>query len=259
MASKKAPAEKTEVKAVKKAAVKKAAPVVVVEKTVAVEKPVRKAGKAVSVDVLDVKGKVVESMVLPSEMFGVAVNKTLLAQAVRVYLANQRQGTARTKSRGEVTGSTRKIYRQKGTGRARHGGITAPIFVGGGIAHGPKPRDYSMDLPKKMKKAALFSALTTKHQDNAIKFVTGLEKLTGKTKEVALVMNVLSGAVNGKNQSVLVVTDNSPMVSRAARNISHVTLLPANQVNAYAILRAHTVVVMKDAVSLMEKTFLGKE
>src|SRR6185437_7247197 len=116
----------------------------------------------VSVDVVGIDGKVTGKIALPGEIFGEKLNKALLAQAVRVYLANQRQGNASTKTRGEVDGSTRKIYRQKGTGRARHGSVRAPIFVHGGIAHGPKPRDFSLTMPQKMKQKALFSALSTK-------------------------------------------------------------------------------------------------
>src|SRR3989344_1873864 len=101
-------------------------------------------------------------MALPKEIFGQEVNTKLLAQAMRVYMTNLKKFTASTKTRGEVRGSTAKIYRQKGTGRARHGAITAPIFVGGGIVFGPKPRKVVLDLPKKMKKAALLAALSDK-------------------------------------------------------------------------------------------------
>ena len=114
-----------------------------------VEKVSEKA--TVSVNVVGIDGKISGKIALPGEIFGEKVNKALLAQAVRVYLANQRQGNASTKTRGEVEGSTRKIYRQKGTGRARHGSVRAPIFVKGGIVFGPKPRDFSLDMPKKKK------------------------------------------------------------------------------------------------------------
>src|SRR3972149_950729 len=97
--------------------------------------------------VYNMAGKSVETLILPKEIFGAEINTHLMTQAVRVYLANQRRGTVKTKSRGEVNISTRKIYRQKGTGRARHGAASAPIFVGGGVAFGPKPRDYSLKLP----------------------------------------------------------------------------------------------------------------
>jgi len=153
--------------------------------------------------VYDLKGKVSESINLPEAIFGVKVNKTLMTQAVRVYLANQRRGTLSTKSRGEVKISTRKIYRQKGTGRARHGAASAPIFVGGGIAFGPKPRDFSLKLNQNMKRVALFSALTAKLKDGEIKVITGLEKLEPKTAKMADVLENL--ALNGKKSQVLII------------------------------------------------------
>src|SRR3989344_6029979 len=118
--------------------------------------------------VYDLKGAKSGTLALPKEVFGTKVNNSLMAQAVRVYLANQRQGNATTKTRGEVQGSSKKIYRQKGTGRARHGSLRAPIFVKGGIVFGPKPRDFSLDLPKKMKRKALFSSLSAKAADSEV-------------------------------------------------------------------------------------------
>src|SRR6266404_5428662 len=132
------------------------------------KKTTEKAYATVSVAVVGIDGKVSGKVSLPGEMFGEKVNKALLAQAVRVYLANQRQGNASTKTRGEVDGSTAKIYRQKGTGRARHGSKRAPIFVKGGIVFGPKPRDFSLSLPQKMKRKALFSALSAKVKDKEV-------------------------------------------------------------------------------------------
>src|SRR5579885_383385 len=152
-------------------------------KTAAIEQKVAKQdGVNLLIDVYGIDRKVSGKVSLPHVIFGEKVNKQLLAQAVRVYLANKRQGTVSTKTRGEVDGSTRKIYRQKGTGRARHGSVRAPIFVHGGVVHGPKPRDYSLNLPKKMRRKALFSALSAKLQDGQIKVVAGFEKLEPKTK-----------------------------------------------------------------------------
>lgn len=241
-------AEKAEIKVVKKAPVSARGRLSSGQK-----KEVKQA--TVSVDVLDIKGKADGKIAVSGEIFAASVNPNLMAQAVRVYLANQRQGTLRTKSRGEVQGSTRKIYRQKGTGRARHGGITAPIFVGGGIAHGPKPRDYSMNFPKKMKKAALFSALTSKLHDKQIKVVSGFEKVPAKTKDMAQVMKAL-GLETG---SVLFLTNANEHVTRSAKNIKSISLLPATQVNTYQVLAAQTVVIMKEALDLLEKNFITKE
>src|SRR5882724_11511103 len=138
--------------------------------------------KTLALDVYGLDGKVAEKVTVPAAIFGEKVNKTLLAQAVRVYLANKRQGNASTKTRGEVDGSTRKIYRQKGTGKARHGSVRAPIFVHGGVVFGPKPRDFSLSLPKKMKRKALFSALSAKLQGKELIVVSSLETITPKTK-----------------------------------------------------------------------------
>lgn len=209
-----------------------------------------------TIDVVDTAGKVVEKMTLPDVLFGTKINKPLMAQAVRVYLANQRQGTSSTKTRGEVEGSTRKIYRQKGTGRARHGAVRAPIFVKGGIAFGPKPRDHSLLLPQKMRRAALASALSAKLQEGEVKVLTGLEKLPAKTKEMATVLTTLS--LSPKKSSVLLVLpEKNEQVTRAVRNISGITYIYIHQLHTYEVLRAKTVLFMKDAVTKLsskEKT-----
>ena len=187
---KKTPAKKLTVKTVvKKAVVVKAkVPAKRAVKVVAKEMP-KETGLKISV--YSTAGKVLESMTLPKEVFDAKINNNLMTQAVRVYMANQRRGTVKTKTRGEVKISTRKIYRQKGTGRARHGAKSAPIFVGGGVAFGPRQRDYSLKLNQKSRKAALFSALSSKLKDGEIKIVTGLEKLEPKTKKMADVLKYL--------------------------------------------------------------------
>ncbi len=221
---------------------------------------VKKTAK-VKADVLDLKGKVVESIELSGEIFGVKVNKDLLHQAVRVYLANKRRGTHSTKTRGEVQGSTKKIYRQKGTGGARHGSKRAPIFVKGGIVFGPKPRDYSLKLPTKMRRAALFSSLTVKKEDGAVKILTGLEKIEAKTKKMVDVIKNLS--LDGKNRKVLLITPDPKAsydnVFKAGRNIEGVTVVSATLLNAYDVLNSKALVFMKPALETMEKTFLGKD
>lgn len=216
-----------------------------------------KKDKGLTVSVYDTSGKEVETIALPEEMFGAKVNPVLMAQAVRVFLANQRQGNASTKTRGEVTGSTRKIYRQKGTGRARHGGVRAPIFVKGGIAHGPKPQDHSLAIPKKMKKAALFSALTAKLAKNEIKIVAGLEALEPKTKHMALTLNHF-GLGNKKPKLLLVMAGNDAVVTRSGGNLAGVTITAAERLNTYEVLNTKSLVLMKDAVEKMKEVFLKK-
>ncbi len=231
----------------------------VVAKTVAapVAKPAVKGQKPLSVDVYDLEGKVAGKVTLPEAIFGEKVNKTLLAQAVRVYLANQRQGNASTKTRGEVEGSTRKIYRQKGTGKARHGSIRAPIFIKGGIVFGPKPRDFSLSLPTKMKRKALFSALSAKLIDGGIIVLAGLETITPKTKQFVSVLQKLEFAE--KKRSLLLVTSGkTDTVKRAAKNVQGVDFTAATRLNAYEVLRSKQLVIMKDAIDEMVKTFIPK-
>lgn len=225
----------------------------------------RRASKAKTANDLtaklyDTKGKVVGELELPKEIFGAKINENLMSQAVRVYLANQRRGTVSTKTRGEVSGSTRKIWRQKGTGRARHGSIKAPIFVGGGIVSGPKPRDFSLKLPKKMKRIALFSALTNKLEDNEIKFATGFEKIEPKTKAMATAFSKLG--INGEKKKILLITPGPektfPNIYRAARNIEGVNIVVANQLSVYEVLNNNLILFMKNAVALIKDTFLRK-
>lgn len=194
--------------------------------------------------VMGVDGKAAGKMTLPKELFGVKVNKQLLAQAVRVFLANQRVGTAATKTRGQVEGSTRKIYRQKGTGRARHGAIRAPIFVGGGVVFGPTPRDYSLRMPQHMKRVALASALTHKYDEGQVTIVDGMETLEPKTKKIAAVLTLLGVS----RSALLVVSKESAALVRAARNIEGLDILPATSMNPYAILAHKRVLFTKGAI-----------
>jgi large subunit ribosomal protein L4 len=230
----------------------------------------------IKIDVYDIKGKVVEQIQVPAHMFGAKANPTLIAQAVRVYLANQRAGSAHTKTRGEVAGSTRKIYKQKGTGRARHGAIRAPIFVKGGIALGPRTHDFSLKLSQNMKKAALASALSTKVSDGGVKIVSGMGKIAPKTKEMVAVLNNLQ--LNGKVKKILFVLPSSAKASpsakasgdksegkpsdkefnldhiiRSSRNIEGVTLTRAHQLTTYDVLHSNAVLFVKEAIEGLTK------
>lgn len=216
-----------------------------------VTKPSEVKPASLKVSLIGIDGASKGTMTLPSEVFGVKPNKTLIAQAIRVYLANQRQGGASTKTRSEVVGSTRKIYRQKGTGRARHGALKAPIFVGGGVAHGPKPHDFSLKLPKKMKKKALISALSEKAQAGFIKIVDG--EFSGKTKEVALLMKKLELTKKGKTDKVLLIIDNNENVTRAARNVHGLEVERAASVSTYGVVVSKNVIFLKNAVEELSK------
>lgn len=245
------PVKKTAVKKpiAKKVAVKKAA---VAKKTVVKDLP-KETGLKLSV--YNLQGRTVESISLPKEIFAAKINNQLMAQAVRVYLANQRRGTVKTKSRGEVKISTRKIYRQKGTGRARHGAKSAPIFVGGGVAFGPRPRDYSLKLSQKMRRAALFSALSSKLKDGEIKIVAGLEKIEPKTRKMADVMSKLD-LNNKKTRILLVSAKDSQNAIKAARNLQGVSILNSNLLNTYEVLANKQILFMKNAIEQAKETFL---
>ncbi|PJC54772.1 MAG: 50S ribosomal protein L4, partial [Candidatus Levybacteria bacterium CG_4_9_14_0_2_um_filter_35_21] len=194
-------------------------------------------------------------------IFGAKINKVLLAQAVRVYLANQRKGTHSTKTRGEVEGSTAKIYRQKGTGRARHGSKRAPIFVKGGVVFGPKPRDYSLKLPKKMRRLALFSSLTTKKDEGKIVVLSGLEKIEAKTNKMADVVKNLN--LEEKNKKILLITPDTinafENVYKATRNLKGVSIVSAKMLNTYEVLNSKTVLLMKASIEVLENNFLKEK
>jgi large subunit ribosomal protein L4 len=201
-----------------------------------------------SIPVYSLLGKEAGTLELPKEIFGKVVNKSLLAQALKVYTTNQKNLTASTKTRGQVKGSTAKIFRQKGTGRARHGAITAPIFVGGGIVFGPRLRNVRLELPQKMKKAALYSALSAKVLESEILGLSGLEKATGKTKEMVSLKDGL------KLKSTLIITgEKVDNVVRSVRNIKGFDVMPVSQLNAYDVLRHQNVLIGKEAIDLLIK------
>ncbi len=202
-----------------------------------------------SVVMYDLSGKEAGSLVLPEAVFYAKVNEVLLKQALRVYRANQKTQPGSTKTRGEVHGTTAKMYRQKGTGRARHGAKTAPIFVGGGVAFGPKPRVTRLDLPKKMKHAALISALSAKCAEGKVIGLSGLEKASGKTKQMSQLKLKLAAST-----SMLIIeakkTDN---VFKAVKNIRNFNYVSVESLNAYEISRYGLIGFSKEAVGAMSK------
>lgn len=203
------------------------------------------------VDLLTIDGKKAGKIDLPGKIFAAKVNQPLMAQAVRVYLANQRKAKAKTKSRGEVSGSGKKIWRQKGTGRARHGDRYAPIFVGGGVTHGPKgDRNYKLKIAKKMKQAALFSALTSKLKAKEILIIKDLAAIKPKTKEMAKVIHNLQLE---SAKILLVLPEKIDNVLRAGRNLENIDLVEAGLLNTYQVLKQGKIVLMKEAVGKMEE------
>lgn len=209
------------------------------------------------IDLYTLTGKKSGQLDLPKEIFTAPINKQLMTQAVRVYLSNQRKAGAKTKTRGEIRGSTKKIWQQKGTGRARHGDRYAPIFVGGGRAHGPTGEEnYKLRMSKPMKRKALFSALTSKLKDKEIVAVKGLAKIEPKTKEMAKVIDSLK--LNKKDKKILLVLPRIlKNVLRAVGNIAEVESVQANQMNTYQILNCNQIIFMEKSIDRLKETFFA--
>jgi large subunit ribosomal protein L4 len=199
---------------------------------------------ATSIDVVDVKGKKAGSVELPADLFDVQTNIPLIHQVVVAQLAAARQGTHKTKGRGEVSGAGRKPFKQKGTGRARQGSIRAPQMTGGGIVHGPTPRDYAQRTPKKMIAAALRGALSDRARGDRLHVVESLA--LGEAPSTKAVVELLSGIASSKH--VLVVLERNDEVSlKSVRNIPTVHVLPYDQLNAYDVLVSDDIVFTKGA------------
>lgn len=199
----------------------------------------------------DMSGKQIGDVELNADIFGAEVNKTVLHEVVVNYLANQRQGTQSTKTRAEVRGGGIKPWRQKGTGRARQGSIRSPQWIKGGIALGPKPRDYRYSLNKKMKRVAMKSALSSKVLDNGIIVLDEIKMEDIKTKEVAKLLGNLS--VDSK--ALIVLPEKNDVVVKSARNIPGVTTTMVGTLNVYDILNHDKFIVTKDAVSKIEEVY----
>jgi large subunit ribosomal protein L4 len=193
------------------------------------------------IDVINLENEVVGQVELADEVFRAPVNEALLYEAVRHYQACRRRGTHKTKERGSVSGSGKKLWRQKGTGRARMGSIRSPLWRHGGTVHGPVPRDYSYRLPRKMLLGALRSALSAKLRDGELTVVEGFELSSHKTKEFRQALNRL-----GAKQSVLLVENGeNPNLERSSRNLPKVTLLPSREVHAYHLLEHERVILSR--------------
>lgn len=203
------------------------------------------------VDVYNIEGQKVGDMDLNENIFAVEVNKVAMHSAVVNILANARQGTQSTKTKSEVRGGGKKPWRQKGTGRARHGSIRSAQWVGGGVVLGPKPRSYSYTLPKKVKRLALKSALTTKVLENDIIVLDDLNLEAIKTKEMVKVLNNL----NVDSSALVVMSEVNKNVVLSARNIEKVKTATTNSINTYDILKYKKFIVTKDAVSKIEEVY----
>lgn len=203
-----------------------------------------------NVDVIDLKGKKAGSVVLPGSIFDVPTNIPLMHQVVVAQLAAARQGTHATKTRGEVAGGGKKPFRQKGTGNARQGSIRAPHFTGGGIVHGPQPRDYDQRTPKKMKQGALRSALSDRARADRIHVVTAL--FEGEKPSTKAALAALRAIVEDR-QALVVLERGNELTALSLRNVPEVHVLWADQLNTYDVLDADDIVFTQAAL----EAFLG--
>ena len=196
------------------------------------------------IEVKNLSGKAVGSADLDDSVFGADIHEHLLWEAVKWQLARRRAGTASTKRLGEVRGSSKKVWKQKGTGQARQGSRQAPHWVGGGSAKGPKPRDYDYKLPRQVKKAALRAALSLRAHENKLVVVDNFAT-DGKTKSVAAAL----AALGTNNQALIVDTKTNTNLVRGARNLSASQWIAPEGVNVYDILRHGTLVLTQEAVT----------
>ena len=203
-----------------------------------------------NVDVIDLKGKKAGSVILPGSIFDVPTNIPLMHQVVVAQLAAARQGTHATKTRGEVAGGGKKPFRQKGTGNARQGSLRAPHFTGGGIVHGPQPRDYDQRTPKKMKQGALRSALSDRARADRIHVVTAL--FEGDKPSTKAALAALRAIVEDR-QALVVLERGNELTALSLRNVPEVHVLWADQLNTYDVLDADDIVFTQAAL----ESFLG--
>ncbi len=204
------------------------------------------------VDILNRENKSLGKIDLPADIFGTEVKKEVLHEVVRNYLANQRQGTAATKTKGLVSGGGKKPYKQKGTGRARAGSNRSPLWRGGGTIFGPMPRDYSYTLPKKVKWAALGAALSGKFSDGEVMVIDDISVEKPKTKELASLFKGL-----GIKNALIVLPEENETIKLASRNIPNIDIAVVGKLNAYDILVHEKILLTQKAVERMKEVYLA--
>lgn len=202
-------------------------------------------------------GNKLKSITLADEVFDTRISDGSIYHAIRNELANKRVGTASTKSRSEIRGSGAKPWRQKGTGRARAGTRKSPIWVGGGRAFGPKPRDYRYKLPKKIKRLAIKSILTLKNREDRIKIVEDFTVQTGKTKELVKILKAL--IPNPAERTVIILSNDDPQLKRAGHNIPWLSFLSYNRLRAHDIFYGRQLILLEEAALKLGEFYGGKE
>ena len=201
--------------------------------------------------VVDMAGKEVGQITLSDKVFGASVNAAVLHTAVRAYLLNQRQGTQSTLTRTEVSGGGRKPWKQKGTGHARQGSTRAPQWTHGGVALGPKPRSYRLNLSKAIKRTALFSALSSKVEGNAMVVVDNITATEYKTKTMVAMLNALGAG----RKALVVLPEVNAFVVKSCANIEGVTTTLSTTINVYEVLNAEKVVMTRAAVEKLQEVY----
>ena len=206
------------------------------------------------VKVKNLKDEEVGELELSDAVFGAPLNKPLIYSAVKCYLANQRAGTSATKTRGDVRGSGRKLWKQKGTGRARIASLRSPLWKGGGNVHGPQPRDWSYSIPKKMRRGAMRSVLSERLREGGVVIVDNFELPSHKTREFAGALEAL-----GLNKRTLIVeAARNDKLELSSRNLREVTLVSPGSVNVYDILTHEQVALSREAAVQLDKQLNGK-
>jgi large subunit ribosomal protein L4 len=205
-----------------------------------------------TVDVINIKGDKVSQAELPDEIFNVVVNGPVLQQVVKAQLAAKRSGTACVKNRSDVTGSTRKLYRQKGTGRARKGNIKSPVLRGGGVVFGPHPRSYEQKVSKKVRKLALKMALSSKLQDNELMVLDRFELGQIKTKDFVAAVNTLEAS-----KALIVTVEKNANLELSSRNVPGVKVIRCEGLNVYDVLKYDKLILLEEAVKGIEGRLLS--
>ena len=205
-----------------------------------------------TVDVINIKGDKVSQAELPDDIFNVPVNAPVLHQVVKAQLAARRSGTACVKNRSDVTGSTRKLYRQKGTGRARKGNIKSPVLRGGGVVFGPHPRSYEQKVTKKVRKLALKMALTSKLLDNELMVLDRFELDQIKTKDFVAAVQGLEAS-----KALIVTVEKNANLELSSRNVPGVKVIRCEGLNVYDILKYEKLILLEEAVKGIEGRLLS--
>jgi len=207
----------------------------------------------VDMNVHSIEGEKIGEIKLNDDLFNAKINKHIVHQIVKRYLAEKRRGTASTKGRSEVRGGGKKPWKQKGTGRARAGTIRSPIWVGGGVIFGPENRNYGYSIPRKMRLVALKSVLSDKVKNNDIIILDKIELKNGKTKDITYLFEKLN--INS-NKTIIVIDKEDEIIKRAVHNLKNTLVITANKINTYDLVNYQKMVVTKDALKIIEEVFV---